>query len=228
MPRNEEREVVLPIRARTVELGDGEVVGDRMACCPIAGESTPLEHCRGCERYLEDSSGQRLGELGALTCRVPSSPSTSPATLPASSLDTTCVEEVMGRWVHCVDSELRLDELATLLEQRKLRETPVVDEDGLLVGVVSRRDLLRGEDEDGPWPCRSPSWLGRTVSDVMVTDVQTVTERAPLRAALETMVRYGRQWLPVITQTRLVVGVLSAEDVLRWLLHTSPGRPEAP
>lgn len=51
--------------------------------------------------------------------------------------------DVMTRTVTTVDEDTPLHEIATLLEEKHIKRVPVV-RDGVLVGIVSRADLLRG------------------------------------------------------------------------------------
>ena len=55
----------------------------------------------------------------------------------------THAAEVMTRSVVTVTSETPVSEIARLLEKNRIKRVPVVD-DGKLVGIVSRGDLLRG------------------------------------------------------------------------------------
>ena len=60
-------------------------------------------------------------------------------------------EDVMTRDIASVRPEIPVGEVADLLEKRHLRSLPVVQE-GKVVGIVSRADLLRGLAARGPRP----------------------------------------------------------------------------
>jgi CBS domain-containing protein len=53
------------------------------------------------------------------------------------------VRDVMTRDVVCVSPDFALDALAALLSARGIQGAPVVDVDGVVIGVVSQTDLLR-------------------------------------------------------------------------------------
>jgi len=82
---------------------------------------------------------------------------------------------------------------------------PVVDGDGLLQGLVTRRDLL---DPERPGTLR--------VRDLLQRQVAVVFEDSTLREAADHMVQEGVGRLPVVTraQPRKPVGILSRSDIL--------------
>lgn len=55
----------------------------------------------------------------------------------------TKAEDVMTRHVVTVDPNTELSRIAELLEEKRIKRVPVV-ENGMVVGIVSRADLLRG------------------------------------------------------------------------------------
>ena len=85
---------------------------------------------------------------------------------------------------------------------------PVLDADGLLAGVVTRRDLLVGADERLDGPVR--------VRDVVRRPPAVVYGDSTLRDAADLMVTEGVGRLPVVERAapRRVVGMLSRSDLL--------------
>lgn len=61
----------------------------------------------------------------------------------------THASEVMSRSVVTITSDTPVNEIARLLEKNRIKRVPVVD-NGELVGVVGRGDLLRGLATQGP------------------------------------------------------------------------------
>jgi len=108
---------------------------------------------------------------------------------------------------------------------------PVIDAQGLLVGIVTEGDLLRRTElgTEGRAPrwiqyLRSPGKLaeeyahshGRLVEEVMSSPVTTVTEDAPLHAIVEAMARARIKRVPVLRGSA-VVGMISRADIVRVL-----------
>jgi H+/Cl- antiporter ClcA/CBS domain-containing protein len=82
---------------------------------------------------------------------------------------------------------------------------PVVDPDGLLVGVVTRRDILE-----------HPAYPGALIDDAIGRPPAVVFEDSTLREAADHMVREHVGRLPVVRREapRVVVGVITRSDLL--------------
>ncbi|SDY48644.1 CBS domain-containing protein [Citreimonas salinaria] len=66
-------------------------------------------------------------------------------------------QDVMTRDVSSVAPETPLGEIARLLERKRIKRVPVVDETGRLVGIISRANLLQGIAAAKPLPAMQPS-----------------------------------------------------------------------
>ena len=78
------------------------------------------------------------------------------------------VHELMSRDVTTVRAETPIVEAARILLEADITAAPVVYEDGTLVAIVSRRDLILGREIDDPvrraCPCAGPGASHRTSS----------------------------------------------------------------
>jgi CBS domain-containing protein len=124
-----------------------------------------------------------------------------PVTDPVNSLMSWPVATVeITDSVAEVSRELAADEIGAVL----------VLQDGVLVGVVSERDVAEqlGVETD-------PTQL--TAGDVMSVDLVTVPPEAPILEAARIMLEARVRHLPVVSDG-LVAGILSIRDVFRVLL----------
>ncbi|WP_224243566.1 CBS domain-containing protein [Hyalangium gracile] len=220
-----------PVQVRSTEYSEGQSEESRSVHCSVAKGSVPLERCMSCERYvslLSTASG-----AASLQCRVPSASAEAEGTPDdlGTRLRTTPVSEVMTAKVTCVDSELNLDELAHVFEKKHIRAAPVVEDGGVLIGMVSKSDLVRGcthdeEDEEdaleegGHFP---PDCLGVIVEGIMTTDVARLVETASLAEAARMFASRGVHHIPVVTKDDVVVGMLSVMDLARWIASQAEG-----
>ncbi|MET0190699.1 MAG: CBS domain-containing protein [Pseudonocardia sediminis] len=126
----------------------------------------------------------------------------------------------------------------------ELRVMPIVDR-GVLVGVVTRSDLLRrrtagsrvlraarravGADRTIDMPAAAPRGAGRigdrdiatlTVSDVMTADgLVTVNPETPVDEAAEVILAFRFTAVPVVDIDDRLVGILSEADLMSGPLH---------
>jgi CBS domain-containing protein len=85
----------------------------------------------------------------------------------------------------------------------------LVQEGDRLVGILAERDIVARVVVKGRDPEKT------LVSEIMTSDVKTVSEGASLLSALEVMHEGRFRHLPVVDGTGKVIGMLSVRDVLR-------------
>lgn len=111
-----------------------------------------------------------------------------------------------------------LDDAVRLLLAGEQREFPVVDNDQRLEGLLTRDHLIRGLSERGP---------GAVVSQVMATPVQSVGPGVPFEQALDQLRASGLPALPVVDETRRVIGLITTDNIADLILvrRHLPARP---
>lgn len=140
--------------------------------------------------------------------------------------------DVMTREILSVAPDASVLEAVRLMLQHKISGLPVVDAAGRLQGILTEGDFLR-RVETGTERKRSrfvefllgPGRLaeeytharGRTVSEVMTPDVQTVTEDAPLEQVVHLMERHRVKRIPVVRGDK-VVGIVTRKNLMRALV----------
>ncbi|HEX9164450.1 MAG TPA: site-2 protease family protein [Gemmatimonadales bacterium] len=100
------------------------------------------------------------------------------------------------------------DAIALLLSGEQ-REFPIVDNDGRLEGMLTRDHLIRGLAEQGP---------GATVGTVMAAGVEGVSPSLSFDQAMNQLRAGGLAALPVVTPDRVVIGLITADNVTDLLL----------
>ncbi|MBR0934236.1 CBS domain-containing protein [Bradyrhizobium jicamae] len=137
--------------------------------------------------------------------------------------------QIMTKHVIGVTPHTTVQDAANIMLRCHVSGLPVLDENGVLRGMVSEGDLLR-RVEIGTGRKRS-AWLelltgigraaddfvherGRKVEDVMATNPITVDEQAPLDEVVHLMEVHAVKRLPVMSG-RAMVGIVSRADILR-------------
>ena len=149
--------------------------------------------------------------------------------------------EIMTRHVVTVRRDSSLQEAIAAMLDHGVSGLPVVDDQGMPVGMLSESDLLR-RTELGTERKR-PRWLafllgpgklaaeyththGRIVADVMSDKLHAVAPDTPVQEVVLQMERHHVKRLPVLENGRLV-GIISRANLLRALALAASGLPEA-
>jgi CBS domain-containing protein len=143
---------------------------------------------------------------------------------------TRKVRSVMTREVVTVGEQTPFTELVRLMAVHKISALPVVDDQGVVIGVVSGADLLRKEEyqqqsEGDGWLARRHQRVarakaaGRTAAEVMSAPAITIDPDATVPMAAKLLARHGIKRLPVVDDQRRLVGIVSRSDLLRLFLR---------
>jgi CBS domain-containing protein len=128
----------------------------------------------------------------------------------SGSPHATPVSAALTRPVLCVEADVPAERLNAMLVDAPCDCAPVVDRDGLLLGVVWRSDLMRWQ-----WRNGAPAVAARALMHP-VRPVCATTHVATVGAL---MASKGIDALPVVSshERPVVVGVITARDVMAWL-----------
>jgi CBS domain-containing protein len=138
------------------------------------------------------------------------------------------VREVMTRIVVCAPVGATFTDLVRLMHDHRVSAVPVVDDDGVVVGIVSESDLLRKRDPDAvAWhlfegPHRRADRrkaLARLAGELMTVPAVTIAPDATASEAAHRMHEAGVKRLPVVDGAGHVLGVVSRADLLRAFLR---------
>jgi CBS-domain-containing membrane protein len=136
------------------------------------------------------------------------------------------VMDIMSTDVVTVRTATSLKDVARLLVEHRISGVPVVDDDGVVVGVVSEGDLLFKE-RTRPDRGRIRSWLlddygmegqtkaeALTAGDAMSSPARTIVPARPVSAAAALMLEYHVNRLPVVAHN-VLVGIVTRADLVR-------------
>lgn len=156
--------------------------------------------------------------------------SPSPVALPA-----TLAEDLMTANPLSIRETLAAREARNFFIDKAISGAPVIDAAGRPVGVLSQTDLLIHDRES---PCSPASRRGEAdevavsgathtlVREVMTPGMFSVGRHAPIERVIGDMCELNVHRLFVVDAAGVLVGVISAMDVLRHLRHTSGGGRE--
>jgi len=134
------------------------------------------------------------------------------------------VADVMSPQPVLLQQEASVQQGWALLREHGVGQAPVVDEQGQLVGLFTRAELLQPDHLPGPqdhalvWR----AWLLRRVAEVMVTPVPGVSPDTDLRRLAGLLLDSGLPGVPVLDPAGRVAGFVSRTDILKALVHEPP------
>jgi len=144
------------------------------------------------------------------------------------------VKDAMSTNTRSVKPDTKVLELASLMCLYRFHGLPVVDDDGVLVGVVAEKDMLNSlfpkiEDiiADGMATVDLDREMGRygevlqqSVSDLMTPNPVAVDPEMHLLRAATVMVRHNFRRIPVAEEGKLI-GMLTLGDVHKAIFHAN-------
>ena len=140
------------------------------------------------------------------------------------------VSDVMTRTVVSVNAFAPFKEIVRRMQEYRVSAVPVVDEDHLVLGVVSEGDLILKEDADLEGEPRVLDGVqrrldrskaaGRIAWELMTAPAITIGPAATLGEAARLMHRRAVKRLPVVDpDDRTILGIVSRTDLLKVFLR---------
>ncbi len=143
-------------------------------------------------------------------------------------------KEIMTKDVITVTVSTTVEDLARVLVEHKISGTPVVDDKGDLIGIVTENDLIRKNKKfhiptivrlyDAFIMLESKSKIEQeikemaavTVADIYRKDVVTVNEDTPVDEIATIMSEKGLHLVPVV-EGRKIKGIIGKIDIIKGL-----------
>ena len=130
------------------------------------------------------------------------------------------VEQIMHRQPHVIAADRLVGEGWMELQKLRIKQLPVVDEQGTVVGLLTESGLLRRiivtGDGDLLQVPQAP------VSEVMASPVITADPMTDIRRIAKVMADYGFPALPIVDEEKGLVGIVTRGDILRKFANTPP------
>jgi predicted transcriptional regulator len=143
--------------------------------------------------------------------------------------------DIMTTEVITVKKETPLKELAEILYKNHINGVPVVDDEGLLIGIICESDLIRKDKKlhiptvvalfDAVFYLESSKTLEKEIKQINATTVEelytpkviTVDEKTPIDEIATLMTQKKIYTIPVMDGDRLV-GIVGKGDVIRTFM----------
>jgi CBS domain-containing protein len=132
------------------------------------------------------------------------------------------VADLIGprRDVFSVRDDATVHEVARYLREREVRAVGVVDQEGVLVGVVSHSDVSDKVAAEN----KCPAWM--RVSEIMTRRLITATPETSLEDCMRLMEQHGIFHLVVLDGQKGFRGMISVTDLLRTFATDQKARAD--
>jgi CBS-domain-containing membrane protein len=123
------------------------------------------------------------------------------------------VKDVMTTRVIAARADASYADLVAMLREHRVSGFPVVDGEGVVVGVVSESDLLTRQETPGPRRKRA-STADLTAADLMSWPATTIGPDETVRRTARLMYARKLRRLPVVDQRGRLAGLVTRADLL--------------
>jgi acetoin utilization protein AcuB len=132
------------------------------------------------------------------------------------------LEKIMTPHVVTVGSDEELETIRVLFESYRFHHLLVLGNKGILVGVISDRDLLKllspilGPDAGSPADSQKG---GMKAHQIMSREPITAYKECSIRTAAATMIQNNISWIPKSRPNQTGEGIVTWKDIMKWLVE---------
>lgn len=147
------------------------------------------------------------------------------------------IKDIMTKDIVTVLESDTVEKCAKILHEHKFSGLPVVDEDGMIKGIVTEGDIIKRASR-----MKGPSYLeilggivylesakdlmeevqrtkGNLVGDIMTKDVRTIKEDEEIEDAATLLVKEKIKRLPVVGDEGRLIGIVARRDIMEYLFN---------
>ncbi|HEV2239261.1 MAG TPA: CBS domain-containing protein [Ktedonobacterales bacterium] len=110
--------------------------------------------------------------------------------------------EIMTQKVAIIHPEASVQQAARLLSDERISGAPVLDDAGVLIGIITEADIIAHAGREG-----------LLVADIMSREIISVGERTPVHEIAQLLAERKIKRVPVLCDGKLV-GIVSRADIV--------------
>lgn len=134
------------------------------------------------------------------------------------------VSDIMTTEVFTIPDSVNIGQAWKLLAERHVGQAPVVGAGGVLVGLLTRGELMRPDRLPGP-DTHALVWkalMTQSVTEWMLTPVPSVAANTDIRRVARVLLDTSLPGLPVVDDAGHVTAFVSRSDILRAVVADPP------
>jgi CBS domain-containing protein len=117
------------------------------------------------------------------------------------------VRSIMTQQITTLAHDARISDAVEIIVRKKIGGLPIVDDDGVLNGIVTERDVLRVLGAE-----RSPL----TVEEIMSSSLRVTSPDCMISEVAHDMIQFRFRRLPVVSDD-VLFGMVTATDIMKYL-----------
>jgi len=117
------------------------------------------------------------------------------------------VRAIMTQKLETLPDTAKIADATGIIVHKRIGGIPVVDEAGVLAGIVTERDVMR---------VLAAEKSGLAVHDIMTGSLRVTRPECPIGEATREMTRFRFRRLPVVSD-EVLYGMITASDIMRYL-----------
>ena len=117
------------------------------------------------------------------------------------------VRSIMTQQLTTLPDSAAINDAIDIIVNRKVGGMPIVDNDGVLVGIVTERDVMK---------VLATERSGLCVNDIMSTALRITNPDCPIRIVTRDMTTNRFRRLPVVSND-VVYGIITTTDIMKYL-----------
>ena len=119
------------------------------------------------------------------------------------------IRDVMNTQVTCVSPAMTMLQAARIFNQAAMGGAPVVNEHGVLVGLITKSHFIKAIANGHTHDC--------TVADMMITEVFTLSETMTINELQQNDIIYRYSCFPVLDIQKNPIGIINRHDLVKYL-----------
>ncbi|MDX1372343.1 MAG: CBS domain-containing protein [Nitrososphaeraceae archaeon] len=122
------------------------------------------------------------------------------------------IYDVMSVDIICAKKDAAIIEVATRIVLGGFNGVPIIDDDGVPIGIITTIDILRAIND-------GKDLNNTTIGDIMKNNPLVTKQNDEIEETIDIMDKNGISMIPVVEDDGRIVGICSRSDILKEILN---------
>lgn len=122
------------------------------------------------------------------------------------------IYDVMSVDIICAKKDATIIEVATRIVLGGINGVPIIDDDGVPIGMITTIDVLRAIND-------GKDLNNTTIGDIMKNNPLVTKQNDEIEKTIDIMDKNGISMIPVVEDDGRIIGICSRSDILKEILN---------